>query len=145
MIDQLIASMVGTLAFVILFNVPPKEYLFCAAGGGISWTAYLLLIGQGADPAIASLGATFILTIAARGLSILRRCPVTVFLVTGIFTLVPGAGIYYSAYYLIMNELVQFGNKGLETFKVAGAIALGIIWGFAIPLGWFRLLWKRKG
>lgn len=144
MITQFIAAMLGTLAFVIVFNVPKKEYLLCAVGGGASWLTYLFLAKSGASPATASLGATFMLTIIARVLSIRRHCPVTVFLITGIFTLVPGAGIYYSAYYLITNDLAQFSAKGLETFKIAGAIVLGIIFGFAIPQGWFTILKKRN-
>lgn len=137
MMDQIIASMLGTLAFVILFNAPKKEYIFCALNGAFGWMAYLFFTHWGASVTIASLGATLILTIAARVLSAARRCPVTVFLLTGIFTLVPGAGIYYTAYYLLMNDLAQFTAKGVETFKVAGAIALGIVFGFAIPQSWF--------
>ena len=37
MIDQLIASMLGTLAFVILFNAPRKEYFFSSANGALGW------------------------------------------------------------------------------------------------------------
>ena len=62
---------------------------------------------------------------------------------TGIFTLVPGAGIYYTAYYLLMGDLAQFTAKGIETFKIAGAIALGIVFGFAIPQSWFNRLGKQ--
>ena len=144
MILQVVSSMAGTLAFAILFKDPRKEYVFCALNGGLAWLAYLLFTRAGTGVAIASLGATVILTLAARGFSALRRCPVTVFLITGIFVLVPGAGIYYTAYYLLMNDLAQFSAKGLETFKIAGAIALGIVFGFAVPQSVFNKLGKRK-
>ncbi len=144
MIDQLIASMLGTLAFVILFNAPRKEYFFSSANGALGWLAYLLFMEWGAGVVIASLGATVILTIMARILSALRRCPVTIFLVTGIFTLVPGAGIYYTAYFLLMNDLVSSTAKGIETFKVAGAIVLGIVFGFAVPQSWFNRLGRKE-
>ncbi len=144
MIDQIIAAMLGTLAFVILFNAPRKEYIFCALNGALGWLAYLIFTEMGAGIVVASLGATLILTLAARVLSAVRRCPVTVFLVTGIFTLVPGAGIYYTAYYLLMNDLAQFSAKGIETFKVAGAIALGIVFGFAIPQSLFNKLGRNQ-
>lgn len=147
MILQMIVAMVATLAFAILFEAPKKEYIFCAVNGGLGWIVYLLFRRLGAGITIASLGATLFLTLAARVLSAIRRCPATVFLVAGIFTLVPGAGIYYTAYYLLMNELAQFTAKGAETFKVAGAIALGIVFGFAIPQSWFNRLstvWSRR-
>lgn len=147
MILQMIVAMVATLAFAILFEAPKKEYIFCAVNGGLGWIVYLLFRRLGAGITIASLGATLFLTLAARVLSAIRRCPATVFLVAGIFTMVPGAGIYYTAYYLLMNELAQFTAKGAETFKVAGAIALGIVFGFAIPQSWFNRLstvWSRR-
>lgn len=147
MISQMIVAMVATRAFAILFEAPKKEYIFCAVNGGLGWIVYLLFQRLGAGITIASLGATLFLTLAARVLSAIRRCPATVFLVAGIFTLVPGAGIYYTAYYLLMNELAQFTAKGAETFKVAGAIALGIVFGFAIPQSWFNRLstvWSRR-
>lgn len=140
MMMQLLAAMLGTLGFVILFDVPKKEYLFCVLGGGWGWLAYLVFEACGADVALASLGSALILTLTARTLSAIRRCPATVFLVTGIFTLVPGAGIYYTAYHLLMNDLAQFTFKGVETFKVAGAITLGIVFGSAIPQSWFARL-----
>jgi uncharacterized membrane protein YjjB (DUF3815 family) len=141
---QVLAAMVGTLAFAILFNAPRREYLFCAISGGVAWLVYLILAKLGAGSAIASLGATIILTLVARTLSAIRKCPVTVFLITGIFILVPGAGIYYTAYYLVMNDLAQFTAKGLETFKVAGAIALGIVFGFALPQALFNKIGRKR-
>ena len=140
MMGQLLAAMLGTLAFGIVFDVPRREYLFCAINGGLGWLAYLLLGQCGADMALASLGSALILTLTARILSAVRRCPATVFLITGIFTLVPGAGIYYTAYYALMGDLALFTVKGLETFKVAGGITLGIVFGFALPQSWFARL-----
>ncbi len=142
MIDQIIMSILATLAFVILFNAPKKEFVFCAFNGCLGWMSYQLFLGYGAGVVMASLWATLILTLAARVLSALRRTPVTIFLIPGIFTLVPGAGIYYASYYLIMNDLAQFTAKGIETFKIAGAMVLGIVFGLALPQSWFNRLGK---
>lgn len=142
MIDQIIMSMVATIAFAILFNAPKKEYVFCAMNGCIGWMSYQLFLSYGASVVMSSLWATLILTLVARILSAIRRSPVTIFLVTGIFTLVPGAGIYYTSYYLIMNDLAQFTAKGIETFKIAGVMVLGIVFGLALPQSWFNQLRK---
>lgn len=142
MIDQIIMSMLATIAFAVLFNAPKKEYVFCALNGCIGWMTYQLFLSYGASVVMASLWATLILTLVARILSAIRRSPVTIFLVTGIFTLVPGAGIYYASYYLIMNDLAQFTAKGIETFKIAGAMVLGIVFGLALPQSWFNQLGK---
>lgn len=39
-----------------------------------------------------------------------------------------------------MNDMTQFSNYGMETIKVAGAIVLGIVFGFGLPQSWFNAL-----
>ena len=86
------------------------------------------------SPAIATLVATLPLTGCARFFAIRHKAPVTIFLLPGIFPLVPGAGIYYTAYYFLQGEEVLFASKGAETFKVALALALGIALVCSLPL-----------
>lgn len=148
MIVQLIVAVISTLAFAVLFHVPRKEYFYCAVNGGLGWMVYKFSLSCGIGVPVSSLWATLTLTLVARILSALRKMPSTVFLLAGIFTLVPGSGVYYTAYYLIMNELSQCTAKGIETFKVAGAIVLGIIFGLALPQSWFNRLGRlteKKG
>ena len=57
------------------------------------------------------------------------------FLLCGIFPLVPGAGIYYTAYYFIFGFSGLMVQKGIETVKVAVAIALGITLVLSLPMG----------
>ena len=52
----------------------------------------------------------------------------------GIFPLVPGAGIYYTAYYFLRDDRTLFLNKGVETLKIALALALGIALVCSLPL-----------
>ena len=75
--------------------------------------------------------------------AILLKTPVTVFLLTGIFPLVPGAGIYYTAYYFIQGENALSLANGISTFKVAVALAVGIalVLGLPMPKGHG---WKSK-
>ncbi len=140
---QIVVAMFATLSFAILFFAPKDQYLSCAITGAVGWITYYLLSKQGVNIAVASLIATFTLTILSRCLSVIRKVPATIFLVTGIFPLVPGAGIYYTAYYLITKNINMASVKGVETFLVAGAIVLGIIFGFALPQGLFHLCAKK--
>ena len=54
----------------------------------------------------------------------------------------PGAGIYYTAYYFIQARM-PFSANGISTFKVAVALAVGIalVLGLPMPSGH---AWKRK-
>ena len=141
---QFVVAMFGTLSFAILFHAPRKEYLWCSVTGGLGWVVYLFLVQAHASVAIATLCATFILTILSRVLSYRREKPVTVFLIPGIFPLVPGAGIYYTAYYFISNLKGQFFSKAVETTLIAGSIALGIFFGSLLPQIWFRRLFQKR-
>lgn len=136
---EFIMAFGATFAFAFLFNVPKKELLFSGLSGALGWIVYYSIIHRSLSPVLASLVATFILTVFSRAMAVIRRNPATVYLLCGIFPLVPGAGIYYTAYYLIIGDNVRFASKGLETFEVALAIVFGIIFGFAIPEGIFHM------
>ncbi|MCI9531942.1 MAG: threonine/serine exporter [Lachnospiraceae bacterium] len=145
MITQVIMCMLATAAFAILFHVPRTEYLCCALNGAVGWITYLAWTAHGAGPTSASIWASLALTLVARILSSIRKMPSTVFLITGIFSLVPGSGLYYTSYYLIMGDLARFMGKGTETLKIAGGIVLGMIFGLVFPQSWFNRLGKAAG
>ena len=64
------------------------------------------------------------------------------FLISGIFPLVPGAGIYWTVYYLVTEQLGLAVYTGYEAVKAAVAIVLGIVFVFELPQGVFR--WMAK-
>ena len=83
----------------------------------------------------------------AHKLSIAMKMPSTVFIVTGIFPLVPGAGIYHTAYALVSRNMEAFTLRGMQT-RLAGAIALGILIGMGFPLNcsssWAGGRWRSR-
>ena len=141
---EFIMAFGATFSFAFLFCVPTKELLFSGLSGALGWIVYYGIVHQDLSPVLASLVATFILTVFSRTTAVIRRTPATVYLLCGIFPLVPGAGIYYTAYYLITGDNARFTSKGLETFEIALAIVFGIIFGFAIPEALFHKLNRRQ-
>ena len=139
-IIEFIVSMVATISFAVLFNAPRKETLYCGLTGALGWVVYYAMTSNGANSVLASLFATFCLTVLARCFAVIRKSPVTMYILPGIFPLVPGAGIYYTAYYLFIGNNEMSGFKGLETLEIAGAIVFGIIFGFGIPQWLFHKL-----
>ena len=131
---QFILAGVGTLSFAVLFACPRKSLPFCALVGAVGWVIYELLIMLGLDSAAAALLAVMPLTLLARLFAISRKTPVTVFLLSGIFALVPGAGIYYTAYYFIQGSNALALSNGINTFKVAVALAIGITLVLSVPI-----------
>lgn len=145
-IGQLVAQFflagAGTLSFAVLFACPKRTLLLCAGGRGglVRLRAGCLIRGRRGGSLLI---AVIPLSLAARICAVLLKTPVTVFLLTGIFPLVPGAGIYYTAYYFIQGENALSLANGISTFKVAVALAVGIalVLGLPMPSGH---AWKRK-
>ena len=122
---QVLVAFVSTIAFAVIFHAPRKELFFTGLTGGIGWLVYLLAGALGSGVVASSFLATLALAWLSRAFSFSRRAPVTVFLICGIVPLVPGAGIYYTGYNFFMGNDALALEKGLETIKIAIAIALG--------------------
>lgn len=141
---EFVVAMVATISFAILFNAPKEEVVYCGLTGALGWGVYYGMTQNNINSVFAALVATFCLTILARCFAVIRKCPVTMYVLPGIFPLVPGAGIYYTAYYLFIGNTEMSGFKGLETLEVAGAIVFGIIFGFGIPQWLFHKLSPKR-
>lgn len=139
-----LVAAVATICFAVLFSAPAKDLLFCGFSGGLGWIVYFILTHLGVGVVASSLVATFCLTIFSRIFAIRRKKPVTLYLLTGIFPLVPGAGIYYTAYYFFTANEEMLSSKGSEALEVALAIVFGIIFGFGIPQKVFAKLFSPK-
>ena len=77
--------------------------------------------------------ATVFITLSSRIGSTVRKCPVTLFLIAGIFPEVPGIGVYRTIYYSILENHDLSLSYGRETLGIAIAMVLGIILVFEIP------------
>ena len=124
---QFLLAGASTLSFAILFACPRRTLPYCGLVGAVGWLVYEIAELFGMEAFAASLLAVIPLTLLARILAVTLRTPVTVFLLTGIFPLVPGAGIYYSAYYFIQGDNALALANGISTFKR---------WPWALPWCW---------
>ena len=124
MFVQLLAAYVGTVAFAVLFGVPRKYYLDSGLCGMLGWLLYHY---TGLSVANVVFFATVLVTFTAMVLAIVRKCPITVYLICGIFPLVPGAGIFWTTYNVVSEQLVAALHTGVTALKVTVAIAFGII------------------
>lgn len=144
-IMNVICSFVGTVAFAVLFNVPKRFYLCCGLTGTAGWMIYLALTsGYDLSPALASFCGTLAVVLISRMLTVRMKCPITIFLISGIIPLVPGAGVYFTAYYLVTNQMALAGQRGMEALKIAFAIVLGIVLIVSIPREFFQARYWRQ-
>ena len=133
MLLQTLATFILTVSFCVILAAPRSEWIFCGISGIVSYLVNQLILTSGIHQILATLGATMALSLSSRMLAVLRRQPVTVYLMPGIFPLAPGAGIYFTAYYLIAGDMAAFSREGMKTLETAVAIALGIVFASGLP------------
>ena len=102
----------GTIGFAVMFNVPRRFYLSCGLTVAMGWMVYCLAV-QGTSAAVASFFGALVVVLISRILTVRLKCPITIFMISGIFPLVPGAGVYFTAYYLVTNQMALAGQPGL--------------------------------
>ncbi|MCI7795944.1 MAG: threonine/serine exporter family protein [Lachnospiraceae bacterium] len=144
LLAELFAAAIGTVAFSVLFFVPRKYYAFCGICGAAGWAVYAVLTGRGVSATESTFYATLAVIFLSRLFAVAERCPSTLFLIPGIFPLVPGAGVYWTSYHIVTNDLEMASQTGFAALKVAVAIVLGIIFVFEIPQGVFAVLAGKK-
>lgn len=128
MIRSILLAMAGVASFAVLFHAPAKSVAACAVCGGLGvFVSRLLLPACGLF--VSSAAAAFVVALANRLFAKILKMPTIVFLVPGLFPLVPGAGIYHAAYALLRRDLADFGAYALEVLTVAAALAVGVLLG----------------
>lgn len=141
---QTLAAFIGTFAFAILFGVPRPQYATCGIIGAIGWAAFLIMTRAGIAGTMVSITfSTVLICLMSRIVAVWDKCPSTVYLLCGIFPLVPGAGIFWFTYYLVAEKFRLSMTTGFNAGMAAIAIVLGIILAMEFPQRWFSKL-RRK-
>ncbi len=138
---QTIAAFAGTVGFAVLFGVPRRNYLQTAIVAAIGWAAYLALVRYTVlGPAISTFVATVIVASHARTFASWFKTPSTVYLIPGIFPMIPGGGIFWTTLFLVQSRLGLALRSGMLSLEVTAAIVLGIVLVSSLP----KTLFYRK-
>lgn len=126
-ITTCISSFLACIGFSLLYNIHGKNLFIASLCGTFSYAVFLI-----ADILFPSLVFPYFLSgfsiaiyseVAAR----IFKAPVTVYLIPGIIPLVPGLTIYRTMQACLSSDLALFGTGLFNTFKIGGAITLGLI------------------
>lgn len=123
---QFIYGFFASMAFGVIFHTPKKALPIVGTIGGIGWIVYRYLLFTTDNTLTSAMVAGILIGTLAGILSILLKFPTIVLYIPSLIPLVPGGGMYYTMYYLIMEEMDLFGAKALETTLIAIALATGI-------------------
>lgn len=125
---QTLAALIGTIAFAVLFGVPRRFYFDCGICGMLGWVLFIILRKHTEMSMVEMVFlATAVVALSASVCSVLRKCPITVFIISGIFPLVPGEGIFRTSYNIVSDQLFAAMHTGMSALKAAIAIAFAII------------------
>ena len=131
-LQETLSACIGTIAFALLFGVPRRYYPLCGMIGAVGWVLF-----RAAEPFAGRMMAVFLASAAvvllSRLFAVRAGCPATIFMVPGLFPLVPGAGIYWTIYELVMKNMTEALSRGFVALQDAVAIVLGIVVIFELP------------
>ena len=137
---QALAAFVGTLGFAVLFGVPRRNYAGTAVIATLGWVTYLLFERC---TILGVIGSTFLATVVvvilARIFAVWFRTPSTVYLITGVFPMIPGGGIFWTTFFLVSSRFGMAAHSGFNAMGVTAAIVLGIVIISSLPPTLFRL------
>ena len=124
---QILAALLGSLGFALIFNIHGSGFLLCVLGGGICWAVYSVMLQLGSTGIIAYFIASTVGAVYAEAMARIRKYPAISYLVISIIPLIPGAGVYYTTNHLVRGDMQAFSAQGIHTLAIAGVIAIGIL------------------
>jgi uncharacterized membrane protein YjjP (DUF1212 family) len=124
---QLLGSLIGCIGFTIFYNIHFPGGIFCVIGGVLTWGVCYLATELGCTLAIASFVAAIFAAVYSEIMARIRKYPAISYLVVSCFPLLPGAGVYFTTYFAVKDDMSAFVTQGKDTIAIAGALAVGIL------------------
>lgn len=140
-----LTAAVGTVAFALLYHVPKRYLVYIGILSGLSWLVYLLIFEYHHIDALAVFFSSLMVAFCSRWLAVRKKCPMTLFLSTSIFPLIPGLSFYRAVYFVLTGAdtlAVEYLRISFITaFTIA--IAIGIVQQFST--NYPRFFAKKQG
>ncbi len=137
---QLAWAFLATLGFGVVFRAPLRDLPFAALGGALCWGSFLALDAATGSDTLAYFIASILVGLYAETMAALLKRPATLFIISAIIPLVPGAGMYRTMFEAVAGSAEDAAKAGFLTLSLAGAIAGGLAVASAVS----RILWLKK-
>jgi len=129
-----VCCFLALIAFCVLFHVPKKGIILCAAIGTLGYAVFNMI-----SPGNANLGyfsAAVLIALCAEASARIIKMPVTIFLISAVIPIVPGLGLFYTMMHVVQNEYLQALQTGAQAMINLAMIAVG----FSLVSFAFKLL-----
>lgn len=117
----------GSMFVSILYHTEKKLFLFCGLSGLVGWIIFYTINSRTSRVILATFLGAIAVALYSEIMARIKKTPATIFLITGIFPIVPGVGAYNTIISIVNNNLSEAAVNGFITSACAGALAFGII------------------
>ena len=107
-LPMLIASLVGTLGFAMLFKMRGKYLIYISMFGVLSYAVYLAVLFLGYSELLAAFASAATIALLSEIFARVFKAPTVIFTTVGIVPIVPGSALYYSMRNLLLRDLDGF-------------------------------------
>lgn len=127
MLAQIVTSLIASISFGLIFNVPRESLFKCGVVGMLGWVVYYSLSLVRMNAILATLLGAFTVAIISQSLSRFYKTPMIIFSVAGIIPLVPGGMAYDAMRHFVSNDYTMATELAARAFMLSGSIAFGLI------------------
>lgn len=123
---SVIASFGATVGSAIVFNTSKYDIVRAGIVASLGWFVYLLIKNTSPSLAVAYFAGAFVVALLSEVFAFVFKNPATVYLLPGLFPLVPGGGMFQTMEAAVSGNMENALSIGFSTLTAAGAIAIGI-------------------
>jgi len=126
-IIQIVAALIGSFGFAVLFNIRGWRLLAASVGGLLSWALFVIINRFVANEPIVYFIVACAISIYAEIMARVLKTPTTAFITGSLIPLIPGGSLYYTMVHAFSGDYDAFLPRAIHTLQLASALALGII------------------
>lgn len=120
-------SLIATITFAVLTNVPKRALLACGLTGALGWLTFWLLKDLSTGPTFANFLGAGVIGITSVFFSRKLKMPMIIFNIPSLVPLVPGGPAYQAVRSFVLGDLTGGVNQMMVVIATAGAIAAGFM------------------
>lgn len=126
MIIKLVCAAVGSLGFGMYVNSKNNKLFSIAISGFLNYFSYYATYKMTGSVFTASTVCALVTFVYSNIMAYVEKCPSTVFILTGLIPIVPGASLFYMMQNLVLSNKALFIKYGIEASWTVIGIAFGI-------------------
>lgn len=124
---QLLMALLATISFAVMYHVPKKALISAGLVGTGAWLFRNAFESIGITAVTGAFVGALFVAVASELLARLQKLPGTVFIVSGIITLVPGISALNTMRSFMGGDYLGGIANATQTILIAGAVAAGLV------------------